>query len=215
MVNFHVLKDESGLYLLDAGFVGGRQALRKALRQAGWDGLPIRGIIVSHGHLDHILNVGRLAAETGAWISAPREDLAHYEGKPCYPGVAKLTGWAEGIGRPVLSFTPFIPHRWIEDGDFLDVWDGLRAVHLPGHTDGHTGFYCERHGLLFCSDLIASFRGSAHLPPRIFNSHPELISASIAKALSLDLQGVIPNHADRAAPEEHLARLRKLAASNR
>jgi glyoxylase-like metal-dependent hydrolase (beta-lactamase superfamily II) len=215
MVNFHVLKDTSGLYLLDAGFAGGRWALRKALRQAGWDGLPIRGIIVSHGHLDHILNVGRIAAETGAWIAAPRGDLAHYQGKPLYPGLAKVTGGAEAIGRPILGFKSFVPDRWIEDGDLLDVWDGLRAVHLPGHTDGHTGFYCERQGLLFCSDLFASFRGFAHLPPRIFNSRPELIAGSMAKALSLDLQGVIPNHADRASPEEHLARLRKLAVSNR
>lgn len=215
MVNFHVLRDPSGLYLLDAGFAGGRRALHGALRQAGWDGLPVRGIIVSHGHLDHILNVGRIAAETGAWIAAPRGDLAHYAGKPVYPGITKVTGWAERVARPVLGFTPFVPDRWIEEGDLLEVWGGLRAVSLPGHTEGHTGFYGERHGLLFCSDLFASFRGFTHLPPRIFNSQPELLPSSIAKALSLDPKGVIPNHADRASPEEHLTRLRKLAAANR
>lgn len=215
MVNFHVLKDASGLYLIDAGFVGGSRALHAALREASWDGIPIRGTIISHGHLDHILNVGRIAAETGAWIAASRGDLAHYQGEPVYPGLAKVTGWAEAIARPIMDFQPFTPDHWIEDGELLEIWDGLRVVHLPGHTDGHTGFYCEKQGLLFCSDLFASFGGFTHLPPRIFSSHPGTIPGSLAKALLLDLKGIIPNHADRASPETHLARLRKLAASNR
>jgi hypothetical protein len=38
---------------------------------------------------------------------------------------------------------------------------------------------------------------------------------SIHRALSLDLAGVIPNHADAAEPEEHLHRLRALAGKLR
>jgi glyoxylase-like metal-dependent hydrolase (beta-lactamase superfamily II) len=212
MVNFHVLRDETGLYLLDAGFVGGVRALRRELRKAGWDGLPIHGIILTHGHLDHILNVGTLAKETGAWIAAPRLDEAHYAGRPVYHGLSRVTGVMEGIGRPLLGFRAFVPDRWIEDGELPDVWHGLRAVHLPGHTAGHTGFYSEHHKLLFCADLFASHGKSGHLPPAIFNSRPEMIPGSISKALSLDLEGILPNHADKSSPAVHLDRLRRLAA---
>jgi glyoxylase-like metal-dependent hydrolase (beta-lactamase superfamily II) len=209
-LNFHVLRDGSGLYLLDAGFIGGRFLLRRALRRRGWDRDPIRGIIVTHGHLDHILNVTALARETGAWIAAPRLDAAHYAGHPQYRGWARVTGWLESIGRPLLSFVPFVPDRSLDDGDAIEVWHGLRAVHLPGHTDGHMGFYCERLRLMFTADLFASYRGVAHFPPAIFNSSPAQIPQSTERALSFDLTGVIPNHGDRASPEEHLRRLRRL-----
>lgn len=209
-LNFYVLRDASGLYLLDSGFIGGRFFLQRALRQRGWEREPIRGIIVTHGHLDHILNVSTIALETGAWIAAPRLDAAHYSGHPHYLGWARVTGCLESIGRPILSFRPFVPDRWLDDGDLLDVWQGLRAVHLPGHTHGHMGFYCERLRVMFTADLFASYRGVAHFPPDIFNSDPAQIPQSATTALEFNLAGVIPNHCDRATPEEHLQQLRQL-----
>jgi len=203
-LNFYVLRDAAGLYLLDAGFIGGRFLLRKALQRRGWNREAIRGIIVTHGHLDHILNVADIARESGAWIAAPRADAAHYAGRPRYEGWARVTGFLEGIGRPILAFKSFVPDRWLEDGDFIDLWHGLRAVHLPGHTRGHMGFYCERLKLMFTGDLFASYRGVAHFPPNIFNSAPGQMPQSVAAVLSRDIAGAIPNHGDCASPGEHL-----------
>ncbi|HYF33835.1 MAG TPA: MBL fold metallo-hydrolase [Prosthecobacter sp.] len=155
--------------MLDAGFIGGRGQLMRALRRRGWEKEPIRGIIVTHGHLDHILNVPLIARETGAWIAAPRIDAEHYAGRASYKGWARVTGWLEGLGRPLLGYQPFVPDRWLDDGDFIDVWHGLRAVHLPGHTHGHMGFYCERFKLLFsgdCSRPIGAAR-NFHRPSSI------------------------------------------------
>lgn len=211
IVSFHVLRDDSGLVLLDAGFIGGRRLLARALKREGWENLRIRGIILSHGHLDHILNVGPIARETGAWVAAPRLDADHYLGKPAYRGWSRVTGFLESIGRRCLGFDAFVPDRWIDDGDHLDVWQGLRAIALPGHTRGHTGYFCRKLGLLFSADLFASYHRLSHQPPVIFNTQPQLMPASLSKALSLAPRGVIPNHGDAAAPEEHLKRLYKLA----
>jgi glyoxylase-like metal-dependent hydrolase (beta-lactamase superfamily II) len=180
------------------------------LKRRGWDRKPILGIIVTHGHLDHILHVAAIAADTGAWVAAPRLDAEHYSGHPRYAGWARVAGLLEQIGRPILGFTPFQPHRWLSDGDEIDAWHGLRAVHLPGHTHGHMGFYCAQRKLLFSADLFASYLGRGRLPPAIFNSAPSQIPGSVAKALALDITGVIPNHCDRATPEVHLERLRRL-----
>lgn len=211
MVTFHVLRDESGLYLIDTGFAGAPVLLKRALKARGWGNDRINGIILTHGHLDHALNAGRLARETGAWIAAPRMDADHYEGKPRYRGWAKVGGIMQAVGRPVLGFERFTPDRWIDDGDVIDVCGGLRAIHLPGHTAGHTGYFCGKSGVLFSADLFASYRWGTHFPPAIFNSEPEKMQASVEKVLALDLSGVLPNHGDGVRPEVHLERLRKLA----
>jgi glyoxylase-like metal-dependent hydrolase (beta-lactamase superfamily II) len=206
-VNFYVIRDSKGLYLIDGGFVGGRQLLRRALKKRGWDSERIIGIVVTHGHLDHILNIGRIAQESRAWIAAPRLDESHYNGCPSYRGASTFTGLLEAIGRPLLGFRKFTPTRLLDDGDVLDIWDGLTVIHLPGHTAGHSGFYCESRKLLFCSDLFASYGSFSHLPPAIFNSDGAEIPKSVATALELDLVGVLPNHCDRSSPEVHLERL--------
>lgn len=210
-VSFHALRDDNGIHLIDTGFIGAPSLLAKALKRHGWDHLPIHGILLTHGHLDHILNTKRIAQENGAWIAAPALDANHYQGTPIYHGWSRITGLMEKLARPLLGFQPFQPDRLIHDGDHFPIWHGLRAIHLPGHTQGHTGFHCENLRLLFCADLFASYGPLSHLPPRIFNSSPNQIPASLQKALSLDLTGLLPNHADNATPTIHLHRLKKLA----
>lgn len=211
-INFYVLRDGEELYLIDAGFIGGLRLMKRSLARHGWNRMPIRGILVTHGHLDHILNVQRIAQRYGAWIAAPRLDAEQYAGKSDYPGKARVAQWLETFGRPVLGFRAFTPDRLLDDGDVLDVWQGLRAVHLPGHTEGHMGFYAPDRQLLFSGDLFVSYRGAAKLPPDIFNSRPEQIPRSVEAALAYDLEGVLPNHCDPSPPAEHLRRLRLLGA---
>lgn len=212
-VTFYVLRDQSGLWLIDSGFAFGRLSLQKSLVKHGWDRLPMRGILLTHGHLDHILNVERLAVDHGALIIAPQLDADYYTGQAKYVGLSQITGWMEAMGRPLLGFRPFTPDQWLRDGDVLDVWGGLRAIHLPGHTAGHMGFYSEVDQVLFTGDLFASYGKRGSLPPAIFNKDHNEILRSIHKALQLPLRGVLPNHGDKSAPGVHLQRLRRLGAS--
>lgn len=214
-LNFFVLRDERGLYIVDGGFVGGIRLLQKTLRLHGWQREPICGIIVTHGHLDHILNVRYLAETHQAWIAAPKLDADHYAGRPKYHGQSRVTGWLEAIGRVALAYRKFTPERWLKDGDQLNIFSGMKVVHLPGHTAGHVGFWIEEARLLLTGDLFVSYTGSARLPLGIFNADSDQNLRSIGKALALKPDGVLPNHGSHASPQEHLRRMTELYQRHR
>ena len=98
LLRFFVLKDADELYLIDSGFVDGPRLLRAALKRRGWDRLPVRGILLTHGHLDHILNTVPFAEKYGAWVSAPRLDAAGCLGTARYTGRARVTNLLEAVG---------------------------------------------------------------------------------------------------------------------
>lgn len=206
----YVLRDGDALYVLDPGFLGGAAVLRRGLTVRGWDKLSLKGILITHAHIDHILNVATMVKETGAWVAVPQLDLPRIEGEYRYRGAARICGVLETTAKRLLGYQTFPVDRWLDDQADLPIWDGLRAVHLPGHTEGHMGFFSESRQILFSGDLFASRGTNAQLPPRVFNSQPELIPASVERARSPNLTGVLPYHCDRATPAEHLARLRRL-----
>ena len=209
-VCFYVLKEHEDLYLVDTGFVGGAHQLDRALSEHGWSSLPIRGILLTHGHLDHVFNAARFARRDGAWIAGPKADRDRYLGQARACGAHHFVGAMETIARKVCRFEPFTPDRWVEDGDEFPIWQGLRAVHLPGHTAGHTGYWCEAKGILFCGDLFASYGPFSHRPPGCFNVDSSEARRSVGRALSFEPLGVHPHHCNRTSPEVHLERLKKL-----
>ncbi|WP_395745058.1 MBL fold metallo-hydrolase [Prosthecobacter sp.] len=210
IVQFFVLRDGDALYLIDTGFVGGRSALRQALVGRGWDALPIRGILLTHGHLDHVRNAPALAAQHSAWIAGPGRDLEHYENRAHYSGLGRIAGVAEWVGRRLLRQPAFRPDRLLKDGDELPIWGGLRVVALPGHTHGHCGYYSAQHRLLFSGDLFATFGLGPQIAPIYLNQDHAEARRSIHRALELPLDGVLPCHADESPPEKQLEYLRGL-----
>lgn len=195
----HLLVEDDGrsAVFLDAGFVGDFFLMRRSLRRLGLTPGDVQAILLTHGHLDHVGNLAELHEWTGAPVWAHAEERAHVEGRYPYQGISRVCGWAEAAGRVLLRRRVGRVDRVFADGDLLPFWDGLRVVHLPGHTRGHCGFYSERHDLLFSGDLFASYFFRTHEPPPILNSVPEQFAESFRRVAELDPRWIVPNHYDR------------------
>lgn len=88
---------------------------------------------------------------------------------PEVPRTQSLRRRARENGEECALLSAFYPGSIGRRRGWISSLGGLRAVHLPGHTAGHTGYFCESRRLLFCGDLFASYGQLSHRPPAVFN----------------------------------------------
>ena len=120
------------------------------LRQAIADqGVTLEKVLLTHGHLDHATAAGSLAQEYGVQIEGPHPDDLYL--------IEDLTNAGRKYGFPVEK--PFVPARWLADGETVTVGEVLLdVVHCPGHTPGHVVFVQPEMKIAFVGDVL--FRGS-------------------------------------------------------
>ena len=104
------------------------------------------GIWLTHAHIDHVLGVPELAAETGAPVYLHPDDRALYDAVP------EQAAWFGLTADPLRP-----PDRALAAGERLTV-GGLEFTvrHAPGHSPGHVVF--AGHGAVFGGDVL--FQGS-------------------------------------------------------
>ena len=114
----------------------------------------IDAVINSHSHEDHMAGNGLFA---DARLHIHHEDLPGAQSIDGLMEVYGLTGSARSeFERVILDefhFTPRPDAQGFTDGHVFDLGGGVtvEAVHLPGHTRGHSGFRMD--GVFFLSDI--------------------------------------------------------------
>ena len=108
-------------------------------------GVQVQYLLHTHGHFDHILATGEVAAATGAEILIHDKDRALYEGLP-----------AQGHRFGFHAKRPPSATRFFADGDAIAIGKlTARVLHTPGHTPGSVGFYLGPEQLvLFSGDTL-------------------------------------------------------------
>jgi hydroxyacylglutathione hydrolase len=114
-------------------------------------GTSCAAILVTHGHFDHLLGVGDLAAGTGAPVTMAEGDRGQLESP------SGLTP----IGVPL---TPHAPEHTVSGGETVEAAGiAFEVLAVPGHSPGHVAYAAE--GCLFSGDvLFAGSVGRTDLP---------------------------------------------------
>jgi glyoxylase-like metal-dependent hydrolase (beta-lactamase superfamily II) len=207
----HLLIEDDSALLIDTGLCGERFQISRILRRRGLGDSALVAVLLTHGHLDHTGNLA-WAKRNGARVYAHLAEQQHINGKFNYTGVTKWCGRLEAVGRFITNYQPEEIDVAISEGDQLPFWGGLSVIHLPGHTEGHCGFYSAKHDLLFCGDMFASYFFNCHRPPTILNSAPDKLASSYQRILELNPKWILPGHYDFFDAELHRRRFSRLLA---
>ncbi|MEE1313990.1 MAG: MBL fold metallo-hydrolase [Lachnospiraceae bacterium] len=131
-------------YVFDPG--AEPEAVLRILQQ---EGLNFSGIILTHGHFDHMLAVDKLIKEVGSHLPV----YANIEEKEVFQN--ENYNLCSMVGQ--TSY--FIPNHFLKDGDVLKICGTkVQCFHTPGHTCGGMCFYIEEKDWLIAGDTL--FQGS-------------------------------------------------------
>ena len=156
-VNAYLVREEDGYTLVDTTIKGAGKGI---LAAAG--DVPIRRIVLNHGHVDHAGSVDELRAAIG--------DVEYLLAEPdarIHAGEAEKTagGWPKVSSRP---------DRFLVAGERV----GSLEVHAsPGHTLGHMSLLDTRDRTLIAGDAFTTMGGVA-VPTRMFQRFPLAATAT-------------------------------------
>lgn len=120
--------------------------------------LEIDLVLNSHSHEDHLAGNGLFK---GARLQIHQDDLAGAQSLDGLLDVYGLESEArQAFGQEIIKDFSFVARpdaSGFVDGDIFDLGGGVtvEAVHLPGHTKGHSGFRSSS-GVFFMSDIDLS-----------------------------------------------------------
>ena len=114
-------------------------------------GARCAGILITHGHWDHLGGVAELAEATGAPVHMARAERT-------------LLERLDSISPAELGLRSYAPELLLEGDETLDLAGiGFDVLRIPGHSPGHLAYAAD--GCLFSGDLLfAGGVGRTDLP---------------------------------------------------
>ena len=147
-------------------------------------GCSLKGILLTHGHFDHIMAADAVRDKYGVKVYASCDEKNTLE----QPHIN--LGEAYGLKLSVKADV------WHKDGEILKLAGfDIEVLHTPGHTEGGSCYYIREIGVLFSGDTL--FCGSVGRTDFPGGSMSEIVRSIKEKVMALpDDTKVYPGHGE-------------------
>ena len=168
--NTYILWDDAKrAVIIDPGcyYKQEQQQLEEFVR---WKKLEVQQVLLTHGHIDHVLGVDYVCERYKVGLTMAEEDLPTLKAVPTY---------APNYGFPLYKEVE--PSSYCAVGEVISYGEiKLKVLFVPGHSVGHIAFYAAEEGFVIGGDvLFAGSIGRTDLPGGSF----EVLEASIKREL--------------------------------
>lgn len=149
---------------------------------------PVRYVVVTHYHADHIYGL-QVFKEAGATIIAHREGLEYLNSDTARQRLqasrSELAPWIDGSTHLVAA------DRWLDGDTVLELGGERIAIrHVgPAHTAGDLVVHAERANVLYAGDLV--FRGRV---PFVGQADSRSWIAALSGLIALRPAAIVPGH---------------------
>lgn len=208
--NWVLVRDGKDLTLIDAGYPKDIDGVVASVEQLGHRLDDIRGVLITHAHIDHVGAIPALLERQAVPTYAHERELPMLIGERheqantwdvvsrCWrPRVAKWAvtiAWAGARAKVRLSET-----QPLQSDSTLDLPGSPRVVPCPGHTSGHTAYVIPDAGIVVTGDALITghpilTRTEPQLLPEFFSHAPKQLDAGLDALAALDVDTVLPGH---------------------
>jgi hydroxyacylglutathione hydrolase len=178
--NCYILAEENSGegVIIDAGVSAG-----EVMEVIEEEGISIKYIILTHGHIDHICCADEIKSETVAKVLIHEDDVRVL--KDSFLNGSAIFGYSDISIRA---------DRALKDGDILDIGSQkLEIIHTPGHTEGCICMKAD--GCIFTGDTL--FRRSVGRTDLPGGNHKALTESIKNRLMMLDDNTMVyPGHGE-------------------
>lgn len=207
-VNWVLLREGSDLTLVDSGYPAYAPVVEQSIREIGSRPEDVRGIVVTHGHVDHIGGLDHFHRRYDVPVFAHPVEVPHVRRERLEQATPAqvfrnahrrgVLAWSLRITRAgALRQVAFPDVQPLVPGEPLDLPGRPVAVPTPGHTSGHTAYLVPSAGAVatgdgLCTGHAIAPRTGPQVLARMFQHGDDL--AGLDPLEGLDTDTVLPGH---------------------
>jgi len=207
--NCYLVEGEDGVTLVDAGFPSTWDLVQRALKLIGRSVDDVRGLVLTHGHFDHVGFARHVQQHHGIEVWAHPADFPltrhPYRYRPQQPRLLHPLTHPRGLpvlGAMVAAGALGVPGVDVDHALVpgpLALPGSPEILHTPGHTDGEcVVFLPDRRALITGDALVTLDPYNGRRGPRIVapsaTHDTQQARASLAPLAALGVDHVLPGH---------------------